>query len=98
MGQSGWSSTAKDATEVGAVPDAPDTMMPSVAPLELNTWLFWEPPDDPMGDAITGYEVVGRPIKMMGPRLFGGEPAPLAALGAVSDGPIEDDTYYDRGR
>ena len=91
--QSGWSSTAKDATEIGAVPEMPNTddFLPAVAPLERNMWLFWEPPTDPMGDTITGYEVEGRPIKVAGPRLFGGEPQPLAALGAVLDGPDLDD-------
>ena len=87
VGQSGWSSTAKDETKIGAVPGKPDAMLPGVAPLEKNTWLFWEPSDDPMGDAITGYEIEGRPIKVAGPRLFGGEPAPLASLVAVTDPP-----------
>ena len=84
VGNSGWSSSANAETAPGAIPDQPDTsdFTPGVAPVELNTWLFWEPPEDPKGDAITGYEVVGRPIRVAGPRLFGGPPATLAAFRA----------------
>ena len=92
VGNSKWSSTAKAATLPGAIPGKPATtdFTPGVAPVELNTWLFWEPPTDPKGDAVTGYEVVGRPIRVMGPRLFGGPPATLANLKAVTDGPSTD--------
>ena len=68
-----------------------EAFTPGVAPVELNTWLFWEPSDDPLGDAINGYEIEGRPIKVAGPRLFGGEPQPLADLGAVRNGPDRDE-------
>ena len=98
VGNSGWSSSANAETAPGAIPVQPDTsaFTPGVAPVELNTWLFWEPPTDPKGDAITGYEVVGRPIRVAGPRLFGGPPATLArrARGGHGD---EASTLDDNG-
>ena len=97
VGQSGWSSTATEETLPGAIPDAPETseFTPGVAPVELNVWLFWEPPDDPLGDRITGYEIEGQPIRVEGSRLFGGQPAALADLGAVLNGPGADDDSGD---
>ena len=37
-----------------------------------------------MGDMITGYEVEGRPIRVMGPRLFGGPPVNSGRLGGCA--------------
>ena len=89
VGQSGWSSTATDTTLRGAVPDGLMDLRSAVTPTELNVWLFWAPPApaaEPMGDAITGYEVQGRPVAVAFPALSGGIPSPLAELVAVTAG------------
>ena len=93
VGQSRWSSTATAVTLRGAVPDPPTDMRFTVGPEELDVELFWAPPDDPLGDAVTHYEVQGRPVVTEGPMLLGGLPARMSLLTTVGDGPdTADDT------
>ena len=64
VGQSGWSSTASDATLPGDLPTAPQNLRYGIAPKKPNTWLYWDAPLDletPIGDNITRYEIEGRP-------------------------------------
>ena len=89
VGQSGWSSTDTDETLPAVIPEPPSIsgFEPGVVPEEVNVWLFWEPGDDPVGDPVTHYEVEGRPVRHAA-IMLGGQPAKMADLRTVVDGPL----------
>ena len=58
-----WSVPDSASTLPGDTPGPPDNNLIThgVSPAEAKTFLFWQPPSDPLGDPITNYIVQGRP-------------------------------------